>query len=196
MALDRRKETHRQRARKWGVQAMALVSGLVAKPVGPCLAVGTAPHPWVAHKLTARGSALGPIVAEHADLEPHTSSHPLHPLTKENSSPAQKRSAMADGAPKPEAQPGTEVTAFVQGLLQQMQARFDKLSDNIIVKIDDMGSRCACVLPNGLHGDHGASLFTCSYPTPCCSDQCMCMQLQQVQERPCTHGPVLACVQD
>lgn len=78
---------------------------------------------------------------------------------------------MADGASKPEAQPGTEVTAFVQGLLQQMQARFDKLSDNIIVKIDDMGSRCACVLPDGLHGDQS----TWSYPAlamPCWTSAC------------------------
>ena len=36
----------------------------------------------------------------------------------------------------------TEVTAFVQGLLNQMQGRFNTLSTNIIEKIDDMGSRC------------------------------------------------------
>lgn len=35
----------------------------------------------------------------------------------------------------------TEVTAFVQGLLNQMQGRFNTLSTNIIEKIDDMGNR-------------------------------------------------------
>eukprot|EP00195_Chlamydomonas_chlamydogama_P007227 CAMPEP_0202900656 /NCGR_PEP_ID=MMETSP1392-20130828/11966_1 /ASSEMBLY_ACC=CAM_ASM_000868 /TAXON_ID=225041 /ORGANISM="Chlamydomonas chlamydogama, Strain SAG 11-48b" /LENGTH=75 /DNA_ID=CAMNT_0049587093 /DNA_START=176 /DNA_END=403 /DNA_ORIENTATION=+ len=34
-----------------------------------------------------------------------------------------------------------ELTTFVQGLLQQMQTRFQKLSDNIIAKVDEMGVR-------------------------------------------------------
>ena len=34
-----------------------------------------------------------------------------------------------------------QVTAFVQGLLAQMQGRFNKMSENIITKIDDMGGR-------------------------------------------------------
>lgn len=35
----------------------------------------------------------------------------------------------------------TEVTTFVQGLLNQMQQRFNKMSDNIISKVDEMGVR-------------------------------------------------------
>ncbi|XP_024022641.1 heat shock factor-binding protein 1 [Morus notabilis] len=34
-----------------------------------------------------------------------------------------------------------DMTAFVQNLLQQMQARFQAMSDSIITKIDDMGGR-------------------------------------------------------
>ncbi|XP_058742472.1 heat shock factor-binding protein-like [Vicia villosa] len=34
-----------------------------------------------------------------------------------------------------------DMTAFVQNLLQQMQGRFQTMSDSIITKIDDMGSR-------------------------------------------------------
>lgn len=34
-----------------------------------------------------------------------------------------------------------ELTAFVSGLLQQMQARFQVMSDSIVTKIDDMGGR-------------------------------------------------------
>ncbi|KAL6752912.1 heat shock factor binding protein 1-domain-containing protein [Haematococcus lacustris] len=33
----------------------------------------------------------------------------------------------------------TELTTLVQGLLSQMRQRFDKMSDNIIRKVDDMG---------------------------------------------------------
>ncbi|CAN0855818.1 Heat shock factor-binding protein [Linum grandiflorum] len=33
------------------------------------------------------------------------------------------------------------MTAFVQNLLQQMQSRFQTMSDSIITKIDDMGGR-------------------------------------------------------
>lgn len=34
-----------------------------------------------------------------------------------------------------------DLTAFVQNLLQQMQARFQTMSESIITKIDEMGSR-------------------------------------------------------
>ncbi|KAL2345404.1 hypothetical protein Fmac_006689 [Flemingia macrophylla] len=34
-----------------------------------------------------------------------------------------------------------DMTAFVQNLLQQMQIRFQTMSDSIIAKIDDMGNR-------------------------------------------------------
>ena len=34
-----------------------------------------------------------------------------------------------------------DMTVFVQNLLQQMQTRFQTMSDSIISKIDDMGSR-------------------------------------------------------
>ncbi|KAG2442024.1 hypothetical protein HYH02_009816 [Chlamydomonas schloesseri] len=34
-----------------------------------------------------------------------------------------------------------ELTNFVQGLLQQMSARFQVMSDNIVHKIDDMGTK-------------------------------------------------------
>ena len=51
--------------------------------------------------------------------------------------------------PTPAAQPaaggqpqGTqELTTFVQNLLQQMQTRFQEMSDAIITRIDEMGSR-------------------------------------------------------
>ena len=35
----------------------------------------------------------------------------------------------------------TDLTAFVQTLLDQMQTRFSQMSDQIITKIDDMGAR-------------------------------------------------------
>ena len=34
-----------------------------------------------------------------------------------------------------------DMTAFVQNLLQQMQSRFQTMSESIITKIDEMGSR-------------------------------------------------------
>ncbi|XP_044498788.1 heat shock factor-binding protein-like [Mangifera indica] len=34
-----------------------------------------------------------------------------------------------------------DMTAFVQNLLQQMQSRFQTMSESIIMKIDEMGSR-------------------------------------------------------
>ncbi|XP_018857823.1 heat shock factor-binding protein-like [Juglans regia] len=34
-----------------------------------------------------------------------------------------------------------DMTAFVQNLLQQMQSRFQQMSESIVTKIDDMGSR-------------------------------------------------------
>ncbi|KAL6343736.1 hypothetical protein AAG906_027506 [Vitis piasezkii] len=34
-----------------------------------------------------------------------------------------------------------DMTAFVQNLLQQMQSRFQAMSDSIVTKIDEMGSR-------------------------------------------------------
>ncbi|KZV25600.1 heat shock factor-binding protein 1-like [Dorcoceras hygrometricum] len=35
----------------------------------------------------------------------------------------------------------TDMTAFVQNLLQQMQTRFQTMSESIISKIDEMGNR-------------------------------------------------------
>ncbi|KAL6214862.1 hypothetical protein ACLB2K_014294 [Fragaria x ananassa] len=34
-----------------------------------------------------------------------------------------------------------DMSAFVQNLLQQMQTRFQSMSDNIVTKIDEMGNR-------------------------------------------------------
>ncbi|XP_044484945.1 heat shock factor-binding protein-like [Mangifera indica] len=34
-----------------------------------------------------------------------------------------------------------DMTAFVQNLLQQMQSRFQTMSESIIMKIDEMGNR-------------------------------------------------------
>ena len=34
-----------------------------------------------------------------------------------------------------------DLTVFVQGLLQQMQTRFQQMSDTIIGRIDEMGTR-------------------------------------------------------
>lgn len=39
------------------------------------------------------------------------------------------------------AQGTQELTIFVQNLLQQMQSRFQEMSDTIITRIDEMGSR-------------------------------------------------------
>ncbi|GLC42117.1 hypothetical protein PLESTB_000632200 [Pleodorina starrii] len=36
---------------------------------------------------------------------------------------------------------GAELTNFVSGLLTQMQARFQTMSNNIVTKIDDMGQK-------------------------------------------------------
>jgi heat shock factor-binding protein 1 len=45
-------------------------------------------------------------------------------------------------APAAAAPQGTqELTIFVQNLLQQMQGRFQEMSDSIIGRIDEMGSR-------------------------------------------------------
>uniref|UniRef100_A0A2P2JKR1 Heat shock factor-binding protein 1-like n=1 Tax=Rhizophora mucronata TaxID=61149 RepID=A0A2P2JKR1_RHIMU len=38
-------------------------------------------------------------------------------------------------------QSSTDMAAFVQNLLQQMQSRFQTMSDSIVMKIDEMGSR-------------------------------------------------------
>ncbi|XP_052206644.1 heat shock factor-binding protein-like [Diospyros lotus] len=38
-------------------------------------------------------------------------------------------------------QSAADMTVFVQNLLQQMQSRFQTMSDSIISKIDEMGSR-------------------------------------------------------
>ncbi|KNA16521.1 hypothetical protein SOVF_088400 [Spinacia oleracea] len=35
----------------------------------------------------------------------------------------------------------TDMAAFVQNLLQQMQTRFQAMSESIVTKIDDMGNR-------------------------------------------------------
>lgn len=34
-----------------------------------------------------------------------------------------------------------ELTSYVQGLLQQMQTRFEEMSNNIITRLDDMSAR-------------------------------------------------------
>ncbi|GAQ83744.1 hypothetical protein KFL_001600140 [Klebsormidium nitens] len=47
-------------------------------------------------------------------------------------------------APETDASPPqntADLTAFVQNLLQQMQARFQTMSDSIISRIDEMGGR-------------------------------------------------------
>jgi heat shock factor-binding protein 1 len=50
-----------------------------------------------------------------------------------------KAPAAAPGGAQPQ---GTqELTAFVQNLLQQMQTRFQEMSDAIITRIDEMGAR-------------------------------------------------------
>lgn len=51
--------------------------------------------------------------------------------------------AAAASAPPPaaNAQGTQELTAFVQNLLQQMQVRFQEMSDAIITRIDEMGAR-------------------------------------------------------
>uniref|UniRef100_A0A7N0UI06 Heat shock factor binding protein 1 n=1 Tax=Kalanchoe fedtschenkoi TaxID=63787 RepID=A0A7N0UI06_KALFE len=38
-------------------------------------------------------------------------------------------------------QSSADMTAFVQNLLQQMQSRFQTMSETIVTKIDEMGSR-------------------------------------------------------
>lgn len=43
--------------------------------------------------------------------------------------------------PQPSAQNSEELTAFVQGLLEQMQSRFSTMSEAIIGRIDEMGNR-------------------------------------------------------
>jgi len=50
---------------------------------------------------------------------------------------------MSSPSPKPGGGPqGTqELTVFVQNLLQQMQGRFQEMSDAIINRIDEMGGR-------------------------------------------------------
>ncbi|KAL3717458.1 heat shock factor-binding protein [Eucalyptus grandis] len=40
-----------------------------------------------------------------------------------------------------EKQSTADMTAFVQSLLQQMQTRFQTMSESIITKIDEMGNR-------------------------------------------------------
>ncbi|XP_047319516.1 heat shock factor-binding protein-like [Impatiens glandulifera] len=45
-----------------------------------------------------------------------------------------------DGLDDPK-QSTADMTAFVQNLLQQMQARFQTMSESIVTKIDDMGGR-------------------------------------------------------
>mmetsp|Transcript_32469 Transcript_32469/g.82490 ORF Transcript_32469/g.82490 Transcript_32469/m.82490 type:complete len:87 (-) Transcript_32469:221-481(-) len=47
---------------------------------------------------------------------------------------------MADKSQGPDAQ-GLEMTKFVEGLLTQMRGRFDKMSENIMTKVDEMGHR-------------------------------------------------------
>ncbi|XP_047328190.1 heat shock factor-binding protein-like [Impatiens glandulifera] len=45
-----------------------------------------------------------------------------------------------DGPDDPK-QSTADMTAFVQNLLQQMQARFQTMSESIVTKIDEMGAR-------------------------------------------------------
>ncbi|CAN4113567.1 unnamed protein product [Withania somnifera] len=46
-----------------------------------------------------------------------------------------------DGHDADTKQSTSDMTVFVQNLLQQMQTRFQTMSDSIISKIDDMGNR-------------------------------------------------------
>jgi heat shock factor-binding protein 1 len=50
-------------------------------------------------------------------------------------------SGPATGAAAGQPQGTQELTAFVQNLLQQMQTRFQEMSDAIITRIDEMGGR-------------------------------------------------------
>lgn len=51
------------------------------------------------------------------------------------------KAAPAQGASGGQPQGTQELTAFVQNLLQQMQTRFQEMSDAIITRIDEMGAR-------------------------------------------------------
>ncbi|XP_044946503.1 heat shock factor-binding protein-like isoform X1 [Hordeum vulgare subsp. vulgare] len=42
---------------------------------------------------------------------------------------------------EPSSQNPTDMTAFVQNLLGQMQTRFESMSQNIVSKIDEMGTK-------------------------------------------------------
>ena len=52
-----------------------------------------------------------------------------------------KASTAATPAASNQPQGTQELTAFVQSLLQQMQTRFQEMSDAIITRIDEMGAR-------------------------------------------------------
>ena len=52
-----------------------------------------------------------------------------------------KPAASSAGAGGAQPQGTQELTAFVQNLLQQMQTRFQEMSDAIISRIDEMGAR-------------------------------------------------------
>jgi heat shock factor-binding protein 1 len=51
------------------------------------------------------------------------------------------KAAPAQGTSGGQPQGTQELTAFVQNLLQQMQTRFQEMSDAIITRIDEMGAR-------------------------------------------------------
>lgn len=53
--------------------------------------------------------------------------------------PAASQVTAAPASAQP--QGAQELTAFVQNLLQQMQTRFQEMSDAIITRIDEMGAR-------------------------------------------------------
>jgi heat shock factor-binding protein 1 len=60
-------------------------------------------------------------------------------MSKAPAAAAAPAAAPVGGAAQPQ---GTqELTAFVQNLLQQMQVRFQEMSDAIITRIDEMGAR-------------------------------------------------------
>eukprot|EP00727_Mastigamoeba_balamuthi_P000080 m51a1_g10069 putative heat shock factor-binding protein 1-like (90) ;mRNA; r:12590-13054 len=49
--------------------------------------------------------------------------------------------AAATKAPASAANPNDDLTVFIQNLLTQMQGKFEQMSDNILGKIDEMGTR-------------------------------------------------------
>ncbi|KAK7195704.1 Heat shock factor binding protein 1 [Novymonas esmeraldas] len=73
-------------------------------------------------------------------MPPKTATSPAGRTKSADVPPASSPSASIGAGSVP--QGGTqELTSYVQGLLQQMQARFEEMSSNIISRIDEMGAR-------------------------------------------------------